>query len=48
MLGKASQVKVDKENTTIVGGAGSKPKILMRVLPPFTGTDRRDYFRLRP
>ncbi len=31
MLGKASQVKVDKENTTIVGGAGSKEDIDARV-----------------
>ena len=31
MLGKASQVKVDKENTTIVGGAGSKENIDARV-----------------
>ena len=31
MLGNASQVKVDKENTTIVGGAGSKEDIDARV-----------------
>ncbi len=31
MLGKASQVKVDKDNTTIVGGAGSKDEIDARV-----------------
>ena len=31
MLGQASQVKVDKENTTIVGGAGSKEEIDARV-----------------
>ncbi len=31
MLGKASQVKVDKENTIIVGGAGSKEDIDARV-----------------
>ena len=31
MLGKASQVKVDKENTTIVGGAGSKEDIDGRI-----------------
>ena len=31
MLGKASQVKVDKENTTIVGGAGNKEDIDARV-----------------
>ena len=31
MLGQASQVKVDKDNTTIVGGAGSKEEINARV-----------------
>ena len=31
MLGKARQVKVNKENTTIVGGAGSKDNIDARV-----------------
>ena len=31
MLGQASQVKVDKDNTTIVGGAGSKEEIDARV-----------------
>ena len=31
MLGKARQVKVDKDNTTIVGGAGDKEKIKARV-----------------
>ncbi|KPU26921.1 molecular chaperone GroEL [Caloranaerobacter sp. TR13] len=31
MLGKASRVKVDKENTTIVGGAGSEEAIKDRI-----------------
>jgi len=31
MLGKARQVKVDKDNTTIVGGAGDKEQIKARV-----------------
>ena len=31
MLGQATQVKVDKDNTTIVGGAGSKDEIDARV-----------------
>ena len=31
MLGRASQVKVDKENTTIVGGAGAKEDIDARI-----------------
>ena len=31
MLGQATQVKVDKDNTTIVGGAGSKEEIDARV-----------------
>lgn len=31
MLGKASQVKVDKDNTTIIDGAGDSEKILARV-----------------
>ncbi len=31
MLGRARRVKVDKENTTIVGGHGEKPAIAGRV-----------------
>ena len=31
MLGTASTVKVDKENTVIVGGAGEKDEIAARV-----------------
>jgi chaperonin GroEL len=31
MLGRASRVEVDKENTTIIGGAGDKEKIADRV-----------------
>jgi chaperonin GroEL len=31
MLGKASTVKIDKENTTIIGGAGTKKDITARV-----------------
>jgi len=31
MLGKARTVKIDKDNTTIVGGAGSKKDITERV-----------------
>ncbi|MBQ7713029.1 MAG: chaperonin GroEL [Clostridia bacterium] len=31
MLGRAKQVKVDKDNTTIVGGAGNKDEIKARV-----------------
>ncbi len=32
MLGKAAQIKVDKENTTIIGGAGDPSQIKARVL----------------
>ncbi|MEX1377362.1 MAG: chaperonin GroEL [Eubacteriales bacterium] len=31
MLGKARQIKIDKENTTIVEGAGSKEEIIARI-----------------
>ena len=31
MLGKARQIKIDKENTTIVEGAGSKEEIMARI-----------------
>ena len=32
MLGKAAQIKVDKENTTIIGGAGDPSQIKARVM----------------
>ena len=46
MLGRAKKVTIDKENTTIVNGAGKKPDIQARNRPD-QGGDRRDHFRLR-
>ena len=47
MLGTARQVKVDKENTTIVEGAGDPSEIKARI-SSIRYADRRDYVRLRP
>ena len=47
MLGTARQVKVDKENTTIVEGAGNKADIDARVAS-IRSADRRNHQRLRP
>ena len=47
MLGRARQVKVDKENTTIVEGAGDRGSIAARVASD-PQPDRRDHLRLRP
>ena len=47
MLGRAKKVVIEKENTTIVDGAGSKSEIQGRVSPD-QGADRGDYLRLRP
>ncbi|MBN2878870.1 MAG: chaperonin GroEL [Clostridia bacterium] len=47
MLGKARQIKVDKENTTIVEGAGSKEEIMARInsLKNQIGETTSDYDR---
>ena len=47
MLGKAKKVLIDKENTTIVDGAGKKKDIEGRVAPD-PRADRGDHLRLRP
>jgi chaperonin GroEL (HSP60 family) len=46
MLGRAKKVMIDKENTTIVNGAGKKADIEARVADQ--GADRRNHFGLRP
>jgi chaperonin GroEL len=47
MLGRAKRVSIDKENTTIVDGAGKKADIEARVQPD-PQADRRHHLRLRP
>ena len=47
MLGKAKKVMIDKENTTIVNGAGKKKDIEDRITPD-QGADRGDHLGLRP
>ena len=47
MLGRAKRVVIDKEDTTIVDGAGSKDAIQGRIAPD-QGADRGDHLRLRP
>ena len=47
MLGRAKRVRVEKENTTIIDGAGAKQDIEGRVGPD-QGADRGDDLRLRP
>jgi hypothetical protein len=46
MLGRAKKVMIDKENTTIVNGAGKKADIEARVSDQ--GADRGDHLGLRP
>ncbi len=46
MLGRAKRVRVEKENTTIIDGAGKKKDIEARVSPD-QGADRGDHLRLR-
>ena len=46
MLGRAKKVMIDKENTTIVNGAGKKSDIQARISPD-QGADRGDHLRLR-
>ena len=45
MLGKAKRVRIEKENTTIIDGAGSKKDIEAR-LAPDQGEDRGDQLLL--
>ena len=47
MLGRAKRVRIDKENTTIVDGAGKKADIQGRIAPD-QGADRGDHLGLRP
>ena len=47
MLGRAKKVRIEKENTTIIDGAGTKDDILARTEPD-PGADRGDDLRLRP
>ena len=47
MLGRAKKVMIEKENTTIVNGAGKKADIEARIAPD-QGADRGDHLRLRP
>ncbi len=42
MLGTAKKVRIDKDNTTIIDGAGKKADIQARVAPD-QGPDRRDH-----
>ena len=46
MLGKAKRVRIEKENTTIINGAGKKADIEGRIAPD-QGADRGDDLRLR-
>ena len=46
MLGKAKKVTIDKENTTIVSGAGKKADIEARIAQ-IKAADRGDHLRLR-
>ena len=47
MLGKAKKVIIEKENTTIVNGAGKKVDIEARIAPD-QGADRGNHLGLRP
>ena len=47
MLGRAKKVMIEKENTTIVNGAGKKADIEGRITPD-QGADRGDHLGLRP
>ena len=47
MLGRAKRVRIEKENTTIIDGAGDKKDIEARISPD-QGPDRGDDLRLRP
>jgi chaperonin GroEL len=47
MLGRAKRVRIEKENTTIIDGAGQKSDIEGRVAPD-QGADRGDHLGLRP
>ena len=47
MLGRAKKVMIDKENTTIVNGAGKKADIEARVRAD-QGADRGNHLGLRP
>ena len=47
MLGRAKRVRIEKENTTIIDGAGEKKDIEGRVQPD-QGADRGDHLGLRP
>ncbi len=47
MLGRAKKVMIDKENTTIVSGAGKKADIEARVNSD-QGADRGNHLGLRP
>ena len=47
MLGRAKRVRIDKENTTIVDGAGKKTDIQARIAQ-IKAADRGDHLRLRP
>ena len=44
MLGRAKKVTIDKENTTIVHGAGKKAEAFRARDRPDQGRDRRDHF----
>ena len=46
MLGRAKRIRIDKENTTIIDGAGAKADIEARIGAD-QGSDRRDHLRLR-
>ena len=47
MLGRAKRVRIEKENTTIIDGAGEKDDIKARIAQ-IKGADRGDHLRLRP
>ena len=47
MLGRAKRVVIEKENTTIIDGAGSKEEIQGRIAPD-QGADRGHHLGLRP
>jgi chaperonin GroEL len=47
MLGRAKKVRITKENTTIVDGAGKKADIEARIAPD-QGADRGNHLGLRP
>jgi chaperonin GroEL (HSP60 family) len=47
MLGRAKKVMIDKENTTIVSGAGKKADIQARITQ-IKAADRGNHLGLRP